>query len=524
MKSTTARSTAGTATASAGKFTATIPINVGDTADPDKFANGANFIQVRDGANQTAASEQFTLNGTVTVTPTTLVKGTQKVPVKLEDSANETVTGITIGGVPVPFGTTDATGDLTTTGTADGTLTLAVANGTIELVINVPTGVATGSKELAINAGATKLGSTMVDITTLSLTLTPSTAVPGESVDLDGSGFGGGATVMSLKVGGQDAQGPPRNPATTNGRFFVTFTVPDVGDGTHTVTLTDSDGKIGEGTLIVPKPAITIDPASSRRGTPVRVTGTGFPATDSIAITYGGDDAGFARSDSAGNWDTVILVPTDAEIGKAADIVAERKEVSEVGQDDYKASRKSDAVEHMVPESELTLSADEAASGQMITITGTGFPPYSGVEVQFGNLPKSSAGVTTDGNGDFTARVQVPLLPPGSSHLLKVIVGGEEGKTITELFAIASADAMVSKAVEDVLADLIEGDNLQSAWVYNADTGGWDLAYSNNPLFAARVTVTELNSGDILWVSVSEDITFQGFDLKGGQGRPIFLR
>ena len=486
---------------SGGKFTATISVE----APP--FVNGPmNYIHVRDAAGDSAAAgKAFTLNGKVTA-PETMVKGSVALEVELEEATvNADIDSVTIGGVSVLWGI-PGTADvpyapaLTQTGVTTGD------QGSVTININVPGTVATGSKELALFNDANpavKLGSTMVEITALAVSLTPSTAVPGQTVDLDGAKFTASGTIGTLTVDAEDVEPKPTNTATTNGRFFVTFKIPDVGDGTHVVQLIDDMGKIGEGTVTVPKPTITIDPPSSRRGTPVKVSGTGFPAADSINITYDGADSGFARSDSSGNWEAVITVPPSAAIGEESNIVAERK------QGDSGDSRKSDAVKHMVPESELTLSTAAAPSGEMITITGTGFPPYSGITVEFGSNGASPVGVNTDENGDFTAQVQVPLLNPGTSHLVKVVVGGPTGKTVTELFTIASTPVVTVQSSADAFADLIAADNLIVVWYFDNDTKAWSF-YDPRPEVAAAVDLTEVDSGDIVWIQVGMNQEFPG--------------
>ncbi len=502
-------------TVSGGKFTTTLSITVG--VDTDKFQNGDNYIHVFDSAGTASTNgAKFVLNGKVKA-PETLVKGTKGVTVKLTEATttgSPSVSAVKIGGVSVPYGsTTDVV--RTTTGGHDGedgssAIPTPVTDGTVDIKIDVLGTVGTGSKELALYSDAaatTKLGSTKVEITALALRLTPSTAVPGQTVDLDGSGFTGSGDVMTLMVGGEPVVPKPTNKATTNGRFFITFKVPDVEDGSHTVQLVDNESKIGEETLTVAKPTITIDPTSGRRGTSVTVTGTGFPASDSIIITYKGDDAGFARSDSSGNWDTDITVPPGADIGKESDIVAERRAVVSTTPGAAKALRKSDAVKHMVPESELTLSTTSAPSGETITITGTGFPPYSSITVEFGNNGASPAGGNTDENGDFTAEVQVPLLTPGTSHLVKVVVGGPTGKTITELFTIAATPVVMT--IEDLFADLIDNDSLDTVWRLPLNSGEDWTSYTTNPETSFGNDLFEINSGDILYVRVTSDQTLE---------------
>ena len=511
---------AGSVTVSNGKFTTTISIEVG--TGTDQFQNGNNYIHVFDASGIASTNGgTFVLNGTVTA-PTELVKGTKRVSVKLEDAAaSEEVDEVKIGGVGVEFGASDTEDDTPLTLEGEGTPTTD-ADGDVDILINVPGTVGTGSKVLALyDSSDDVLGSTMVEITALTLTLTPDTAVPGEEITLDGAGFDGTGDDAKLKEDGLTVGGVPvavsgqQGTPTTAGRFFIDFNVPEVGDGAQTVRLEQAGGKIGEATLTIRTPAITIDPPSSRIGTPVTVTGTGFPVNDVIFIDYGKiTSVGSTRSNSSGGWSTIIQVPTSATIGGTAEIKAYRPKGSTTvsGNEVEKAEVAAEVVEHTVPDAEVTLSATEASSGEMITITGVGFEPYKGVMVEFGSSGSSSTGKNTDANGDFTVSVQVPLLPPGSHQLVKVDVAE---KIISRVLNIRAADApTVPTPVTEVFAAEIASGNLIVAWRYDNDTETW--SYFDPNLDEADNTYTIAAAGDIVWLNLQAATTFQGKSLKGG--------
>ena len=179
-----AGSQVGTTNISSGKFTATI-----DVTTP-LFTNGEmNYIHVRDAAGQTAAAGiAFTLTGKVEA-PAEMVKGSVGLEVTLTEAlASTNIESVKIGGVSVWYGnpgTTETPYAPAVTQTDVETDT----DGSVTININVLGTVATGSKELALFSDAdpaVKLGSTMVDITALALSLTPTTAVSGQTVDLDG--------------------------------------------------------------------------------------------------------------------------------------------------------------------------------------------------------------------------------------------------------------------------------------------------------------------------------------------------
>ena len=82
------------------------------------------------------------------------------------------------------------------------------------------------------------------------------------------------------------------------------------------------------------------------------------------------------------------------------------------------------AVPAQVPATALTLTTDKgdlssATPGQQITVLGTGFLPYSTVNVVIYSDPVVLGAVVTDGEGNFSQQVTVPAdLPVGEHHLV----------------------------------------------------------------------------------------------------------
>ena len=508
-------------TVSNGAFTTTV-----SATTAKGFANGANNIDVFDAAGGKATAA-FSRTGKVKVTPSTLVKGAKGILVDLTEGPDDdsSITGVTIGGIAVPFG--DAGDDTLTNGGgyntgADTPETTAdpsnYVDGAANLIINVPTILATGSRTLVLTdsslaAGSTTVGSAKVTVKALDLTVSPDSAVQGMTVTVRGSGFdksGENAGLDTLLVGTQpiDVTGLQRTPSSA-GEFFITFTVPDLAPGPMTVSLTQLSGKVGEGKLTISKPTVTFEPASSRLGTPISVTGTGFPANDFIDIKYGADRVGVVSSDVGGGWTANITVPTTADPGAKAVISAVRPAGSRGiarGSDDSAAT----GPKHTVPAAGIVLSANEAVSGQKVTITGTGFKPYSTGSVQIGTITVTSA-INTGTTGDFEIEVLVPLLPPGNSSL--TVTAGDV-PTIRENFKILSTPpAPVSRAVDVVFADLIEDGVLGNVFRYNNADKSWQ---GYNPAAPDLSDLEEVEQFNSLWVEVSEDAEWQDQALSAG--------
>ena len=136
-----------------------------------------------------------------------------------------------------------------------------------------------------------------------SLSVSPSSAVPNQSIALIGSGF----TAASI-AGGAGANGAhqitgvgtsfvnvagiilssaqityPIN-LDTGGNLVATTVVPvnatTLAGGSHTAVATDDLGATASATFTIPTRAFTVSPVTGRRGTTVTATGTSFPASN----------------------------------------------------------------------------------------------------------------------------------------------------------------------------------------------------------------------------------------------------
>ncbi len=526
-----------TPTVTGGAFTETFEVGATRTAAQTAFAYGLNCIYVvhagEDGTFNNAddppapGAQKFTLSAEVTPPEEPLVRGDEGVEITVEQADNILVTSVTVGGTAVPWapesvddatpnkagGTIPDNGGTTEVLEADRT----IADGTITLLINVKDVIAGSDKDLEVLGGSPvgTIGSAKVDVISLTLDLSPDTAVQSMTVTLSGTGFNGGTGVTSLMVGGELITGLDDVRSNTRGQFVIPFTVPDLEGGTedgHTVALIGAGGRIGEGTLTVPKPTITIDPSESRIGTSVGVTGTGFPANDPILIYYDEQTAGSANSNNVGEWKGTFLVPVGANPGDNKSVHACRPDL---GTGKMARCSDEDAVTHSVPGASAELSATEARSGDTITVTGVDYKPYNPVTITIGT---AEAKGTVSPDGTFTVAIRLPLLAPGP-QLMTVKVGDD---TDTHFLTALAADAIVSNDPADVFADLIEEGVLESVWIFDNDDDkyqGFNPGATDTERALAEtlgLLLTEVNSGDVGWINLNADATFQGTEYKEG--------
>ena len=115
----------------------------------------------------------------------------------------------------------------------------------------------------------------------------------------------------------------------------------------------------------------------------------------------------------------------------------------------------------------------------------------------------------TDRNGDFEARVTIPhleLVP----QLLRVEVSGV---VVTLILNVITSS--VGRPATEVFASLIGAGSLDRVWLYDNSDQSWAL-FDPDPVFEEYNTLDSLDSGDIVWIQVTRDTTFQGKELRAG--------
>jgi hypothetical protein len=455
----------------------------------------------------------FQVTGTMALSPMSVNKG-ERVKVSLSNWIDRhIIRSVTVAGQPARVITNQSGEPITIPNPNTG--------GSASFYVKIDAEIGLGTKSLALHSGENgtgdKVASTNIEITSLGLTLTPATAVPGQIITAEGHDFASSSSLTIMKVGGKDVttlgNGSPFTAGpgfganvqtTTNGRVAVSFRVPMVGSGEQTVVIEDNSGRVAYAPLTVLEPTITLDPTTSLRGTTVTVTGTGFPANEAVNVNYNasgsfvtGKTLGItsARTDNTGQWVAPFRVPNNAPIGKTHPVEAKTTTASV----EYSA----DAT-HTVPAEKLTLNPSTTRSGNYIEVIGMGFPAYHPVFIDVSNLTVGNV-ANTDGNGDFTANILVPALPEGR-HLVKTTVNFE---VATQILVVSdTAIVLPPRAPEEAYSSLISNGNLIAVWRFNNEDQTWSF-YDPRPEFVEANTYTEINSGDTVWLYVKNEAPFQ---------------
>ena len=240
--------------------------------------------------------------------------------------------------------------------------------GGLTFYVRVLKDVRLGSKTIVLfdrGADNERLNSANVDITASDLNVSPSTALVGREVTVTGSGFTG--DVVEITVGDaticDDAEDCDIAVA-SGGRVVAAFSIPneaplkDAGD--YDVTITDSGGRIGNGTVTIPEPTLTVDPEESRIGSTIDLSGTGWPTgtgANLVGLYYDGEQYASAITDSSGEWSASITVPHEVGVGSTHDVEAK----ATVGDGDE--DNVTQDAEHSTPDAVVTLSSAKHSVG-----------------------------------------------------------------------------------------------------------------------------------------------------------------
>ena len=488
-----------------------------DTTSSSFKANQDNMITAQDAAGnpQTGDGAVFTISPKAVVDPEESPVS-KEVTIKLSDwpELNE-IKKVTIGASTV-YDLEDEDRDDTAQSTD--------SNGKEDFKVMVPADANRGTQTVKVTGSESAEGAddapsatASLSVGVLALTIQPGMVVPGQQITIEGSGFKAGDKISSVKIGNQTADVDAT--ANSAGDIVIAVDVPSdengdgIGSGKKTVSVTATgSGRVAEGSIEIPKAVITLDPVTSRRGTTVNVSGSGFPSGDLVQVKYDNDGTfvtvAAGSADASGAVSIDFTVPSYARIGAKHNI-----EATSVGI--FKDVTAKAA--HETPGAMVTLSSDSISSGENITIAGVNFPAFATVAVmEIGGVDvRPVPAPATSIDGDFESIVLVPQLELGN-QTVSIRVSSTTITTFLEL-----STATVSRAPADVFASL--GDRLVRVWYLERSTQVWSF-YDPDSDVAAFNTLTEVSSGQNVSIIISSgaNIGFQDKTLYPGTN-PIAL-
>src|SRR5947208_11469032 len=236
-------------------------------------------------------------------------------------------------------GSTGSTTDTTATTTADAATTSAAVTTTDSATTTATAPATTDAATTTTAPSTTDAMTTTTTATTTASTLTTTTSTApaaaltlssdkttytaGDTVTLTGSGFTTGETV-SMHVADTGASAWTYDgtaPVATNGTFITSFALPSLFASTFTATATGAPGESASASVsdtLNPfsfSPSIKSDQADYAPGSPVPLSGSGWPANDSLTVKTDDNvgntwsDTGHPKTNADGEFTYTLTLP-----------------------------------------------------------------------------------------------------------------------------------------------------------------------------------------------------------------------
>ena len=500
----------GSASVSGGSFST--PVTAGDA-----FTAAGNNLVARSSTGQWGPLAEFTVNGAISI-PDSVTKGTD-LTIKVSKWSAGEITRATINGANMY--TVGTTGAVDTVADSDPVVYRfappTLDEGAAEFKIRVGDGALLGEQTLVLYATKTdeaekSAGQKNIDIVGIDLTVSPSTVVVGQEVTVTGSGFVDGEQIASLSIGGVtvlDQVAAIDRGVASGGRVVAAFIVPAnaklAGADDYTISLGDGT-RTGSAMVTIAERTLTVSPAESRIGSRIDLSGTGWPTgtgSNLVGIYYGGNQLSSTITNSSGEWSATITVPGTADVGKTNTVAAK----ASVGADDNVTMEE----DHDTPAPVVNVSPAQAQRGDTVTVSGENFHTFRPVTIDIGGSHVTPSATTTDGDGSFSVAVLVPGLSLGNKNL-KVTVNDVP---VVEFLEIVATPVSTTKYAADVFEPLSTAGVLTVVWHFDNATKAWSF-YDPRPEVAAAVDLTEVTSGDNVWIQVTANMDFQGKTVTAG--------
>jgi hypothetical protein len=501
---------------------------------PSTIGVGTHVVKVDDGAKN--ASFDLTIGlRSVAVSPASAVPG-QAIVLSGD--------GYGKGGEIGAGGLTMKAGTVVTTASVNAAAISIDSTGTWTYATTFPTLADTSGNGISSTIVFTATDGTLVGVsdtsfkrTAKAVTLSPTTISPGEALTVTVAGFtadNGTQTAFDANFtvtlgttsGASDVTltGTSTFPIGADGTGTGTVTVPStVNPVKHYVTVTDNAGEVSADSssnntktvsITVPKGTITVTPEKVSTGNTVTITGSAFPpSTTASVLTIGGANAiptGGIVTDAAGTFTALIEVPAATNGGS----LSPGTQIVSVTVGTVTGS----STTFSTPSASIVISPASAAVEDTITITGVGFNSLGTVTTL--NIGSASAipspAPRASRNGEITTDVIVPLLNVGS---YTVTMTNGSGFSASATFTATAAKVVAASTADDtatVFADVIANDDsLVRVWRFSNADQSWNF-YDPRPAFASANTLAKTGAGDIVWVNVTAEQSFQGGTLFPG--------
>ncbi len=225
------------------------------------------------------------------------------------------------------------------------------------------------------------------------LTISPTTAAAGDLLTIAGTGFGGSQSVTIYF----DGTSVTSSTTDSQGSFTISnYALPKTYTGTHTIRAQDSSSY--QSATVTVEQAFSLSSNTGTVGTNITISGTGFKASSSIALTIDNTVISSASisSDAYGSFSGTFSIPPISA-------GAHQIKVSDGTTTDTKDFT-------VIPIA--TANPSSGVIGAKITVNGSGFFSNQAISILFDN--SSVKTTTTDAQGSFGTSFEAPSLPAGT--------------------------------------------------------------------------------------------------------------
>ena len=345
---------------------------------------------------------------------------------------------------------------------------------------------------------------------------TPDTALPNQKVQVTIQGFRGSAiTRISIDGVALRAYGPDGLvesfdtvanggiPLDDGGRWTGSVILPVNGStllgGDRKLQVRDSGRRLGETTITFPERSIEATPEQATPGQTITVAGEGFPVSNTrggqaqAEVTY---HYGTGRLDRTVNIDAAGAFSLQVDLPRNASIPSTNL-VTAVFQDDHGQEIRTFTT-HRIDAAQVELSPAQGPPGTAVTVTGTGFRPFTSVtRAIFGSLDLTPAPTPhTDQGGSVQFEILVPQSPPGDETVI-LLAGG-----IYVQAPFQVRDPLTEPGPGTPVAELNEklGEALEVVFHFNNEDKVWQFY---EPEFPEDSNLQGLITTEVYWIKVT---------------------
>ena len=479
---------------------------------PSNTASGTYTVNMTDGT--LTGSATVTVNGAaVTITPASGVAGTlvtataTNFPASNSNAANAITIDNPAGAItPNTTFTTDTSGGYTTSLTISST---------------APAGARTLTFSVTATGGDAAVTTTTAIFTVTApagaIVISPNSGPRGTQFSVTGTGF-----PASLAAGGLTATGGAITPGggalTTDSAGVLSGSTQTIGAGAaygaNTITVTATvAARSGSSSFTVTQPTVSISPATGTVGTALTITGSGWLANGVVFVTLGGTTVQAVQANSAGALTGSFTIPsTSFAAGAAATLVFGANDGTGVG-------NTAQSTNFALTAATFTVSPASVAVGGTVTVSGTGFLPFSGVSAL--TIGGASVLPTTPIVTDATGAFSTTFVTPGLSGI-QIVSATVGAVTRTQNITISSSTGGVGVpvATATALAAFPTG-RLQIANVANAAGTAFTAFVPGLP--GNAVTQIQPNSVIILTVNADTTVIVSGVSFALTANTPRFI-